>query len=195
MRGAGGGGHAWFPPSVWPWQSPCSCTPGLTLPAPPTALPNVPSHNFPGERRAQAQCHREGPAAGDEGQRGGAASTLVGAGVDWGSPRPPGLNPSRLLLSSRTCSSVTQSSASRRRRPCSTPTSPTSAPPRLQGWRPGPLLLSEVQAPVHISHRNHSFCGLGRTNLPPLLSGLPVAFFTSFPLKAALDVTLKRISS
>lgn len=139
VRGAGGGGHAWFPPSVWPWQSPCSCTPGLTLPAPPTALPNVPSHNFPGERRAQAQCHREGPAAGDEGQRGGAASTLVGAGVDWGSPRPPGLNPSRLLLSSRTCSSVTQSSASRRRRPCSTPTSPTSAPPRLQGWRPGPL--------------------------------------------------------
>lgn len=63
------------------------------------------------------------------------------------------------------------------------------------GWRPGPLLLNEVQAPVHTSHKNHSFCDLGRTNLPPLLSGLPVARFTYFPLNPALDVTLKGISS
>lgn len=113
-------------------------------PCPPTALPDVPSHNVPGECRAQAQCHRAGPTAGDEGQRGEVASALVGAGgaggsVDWGSLGPPGLNPPRRLLSSRTSSSVTRSSASRRRRPCSTLTSPTSAPPRLQGWGPGLL--------------------------------------------------------
>uniref|UniRef100_A0A8D0MT31 mitogen-activated protein kinase n=1 Tax=Sus scrofa TaxID=9823 RepID=A0A8D0MT31_PIG len=45
--------------SPWP---PRPHTPALTLPDP-TALPDVPGHNVPGERRAQAQCHREGPAA------------------------------------------------------------------------------------------------------------------------------------
>lgn len=76
--------------SPWP---PRPHTPALTLPDP-TALPDVPSHNVPGERRAQAQCHREGPAAGDQGQGEGGAGTLSGG---TGQPGAQSLNPPHLL--------------------------------------------------------------------------------------------------
>ncbi|XP_073094317.1 cyclin-dependent kinase 5 isoform X3 [Manis javanica] len=39
------------------------CSDPPCTPRPLTALPDVPSYNVPGERRTQAQCHREGPAA------------------------------------------------------------------------------------------------------------------------------------
>ena len=76
--------------SPWP---PRPHTPALTLPDP-TALPDVPSHNVPGERRAQAQCHREGPAAGDQGQGEGGAGTPSGG---TGQPGAQSLNPPHLL--------------------------------------------------------------------------------------------------